>query len=135
MRLTYEKNRQGTKLCGMRKCDSCGKEEFMRKPRRWDICVSRDMKQRYDAGKTVPPKQIKKVSDVNFCGHCGRAYEIMTTALQRGKSRQLHCSIKCSREAAGELRLTSMIFARNAIRSDGNGKKAGNTSGIATAMT
>jgi NMD protein affecting ribosome stability and mRNA decay len=59
----------------MRKCDSCGKEEFMRKPRRWDICPSCDMKQRYDAGKTVPPKQIKKVSYVSFCEHCGRAYE------------------------------------------------------------
>jgi hypothetical protein len=101
MRLTYERNAQGKKLCGIRKCDSCGKEEFLQKPRRWDICASCDMKQRYDAGKTVPPKQIKKVSYVNFCEYCGRAYAIVTTAaLQRGKTRQLHCSIKCSREAA-----------------------------------
>ena len=100
MRLTYERNRQGKKSCGMRKCDSCGKEEFMKKPRRWDICPSCDMKQRYDAGKTVPPKQIKKVSYVSFCEHCGRAYELRSTNLQRGKSRQRCCSIQCSCEAA-----------------------------------
>jgi hypothetical protein len=95
MRLTYEKNSKGEKSCGVRKCDTCGKEQFMKKPRRWDICASCDMKNRYDAGKTIPPKQIKKTSYINYCENCNRAYEVYSTVLQKGKTRQRFCGAKC----------------------------------------
>ena len=98
MRLTYEKNSKGRKLCGVRRCDSCGKEQHMRRPRRWDICASCDMKQRYEAGKTVPPKNIKKISYINYCENCGCAYEVKSRQLQKGKRRQRFCSSKCMGE-------------------------------------
>ena len=78
-------------LSGIRKCDICGVEEFKRKPRRWDICASCDMKQRYDSGKTVPPIQVKRKHFANTCDFCGKEFEVSTSSLLSQKYCNNYC--------------------------------------------
>lgn len=99
MRLSFE-TVSGKTSSGVRRCDRCGLEQQLRKPRRWDICAKCDMKNRYDSGRTVPPLQIKRSCYFNWCLHCRRAFQVKSRALQQGGPlEQKYCSSKCMGEA------------------------------------
>jgi hypothetical protein len=93
MRLTKERHpKTGKLISGVRKCDVCGKEEFIAKPKRWDICICCLRKELYASGKNLPPKPIKKQSYINYCVECNKVFEIKSRALRH----QPHCSSKCA---------------------------------------
>lgn len=92
MRLTKEPHpKTGKNVSGVRKCDSCNKEEFIAKPKRWDICTSCIRKELYKTGKNVAPKNFKKVSFVNFCQTCDKCFNIKSEYYRN----QTFCSATC----------------------------------------
>lgn len=93
MRLTKEAHpKTGKDISGVRKCDRCGKEEFVAKPRRWDICVCCLRKELHKTGKNVAPKYFKKLTPVNFCKNCNKCFDIKNEYYRN----QSFCSSKCS---------------------------------------
>jgi hypothetical protein len=93
MRLTKEAHpKTGKNVSGVRKCDRCGKEEFVAKPRRWDICISCLRKELHKTGKNVAPKYFKKLTPVNFCKNCNKCFNIGCEYYRN----QSFCSSKCS---------------------------------------
>lgn len=93
MRLTIELNlTSNKKTAGIKKCDICGKEEFLKKPRRWDLCSSCEKKQGIKEGKRPrPPISQKKEVYTNICQHCGEVFEIKS----RYYNNQKYCGIEC----------------------------------------
>lgn len=94
MRLTKERDINGKLNCGLRRCDRCGVEQYLKKPRRWDICVCCLRKELYITGKKAPPKNVKKFTRVNVCQVCNKYYAISTEYLRNQKC----CSAKCMGE-------------------------------------
>ena len=92
MRLTVEKTHPDWGWCsGRRECDICGKEEFMGRPRRWDLCGSCEKKKRYkDHPEYIIPKNIKKVTYIRFCQTCKRYFEVKLS-----NSPAKFCGSKC----------------------------------------
>jgi hypothetical protein len=92
MRLTKEAYpKTGKNVSGVRKCDSCNKEEFIAKPKRWDMCINCIRKELYKTGKNVAPKYVKKVSFVNFCLTCDKCFSIKSEYYRN----QTFCSATC----------------------------------------
>jgi len=91
-RSTHQINEtSGKKTAGVRCCDSCSKEEFLLKPRRWDICSGCEKKSGIAEGKRVTPKCVKRVCYFNYCQNCKKTFEIRT----RYYENQKFCSSKC----------------------------------------
>lgn len=93
MRLTTEKDpRSGQLTAGIKQCDACGVEQYLKRPRRWDICLCCERKQGYAEGRRVAPKQEKKQCYINYCDECHRVFEVASRNLWKQK----HCSSKCA---------------------------------------
>ena len=92
MRLTKEPHpKTGKNISGVRKCDSCNKEEFIAKPKRWDLCINCVRKKSHKEGRSVTPKNFKKVTPVNFCKNCDKCFDIKNEYLRN----QAFCSATC----------------------------------------
>lgn len=99
MRLTKEKHRH-LYSAGIRICDLCKKEEFLKRTIQWKFCKSCERIDGLQTGRrTNPPKQIKTKSYINYCNHCKRAFEVASKYLQYGINEQKFCSSKCGGEA------------------------------------
>lgn len=94
MRLTHEQNPNTRALltAGIKKCDQCGKEEFLLKPRRWDLCLCCERKNGYKEGRRKAPKIEKKQCYINYCETCKKVFEVKSRLLYKQK----HCSSKCA---------------------------------------
>ena len=93
MRLTTEKcPRSGQLTAGIKQCDACGEQQYLKRPRRWDVCLCCERKQGYAEGRRVAPKQEKKQCYINYCVECHRVFEVKG----RGLWKQPHCSSKCA---------------------------------------
>jgi len=92
VRLTFEKHPTRNLNCsGQRRCDVCSKEEFLKKPSRWDICLCCERKDGIASGRRKQSIQVKTKSYINYCEHCSRVFEIRT----KHYSNQKFCSSKC----------------------------------------
>jgi hypothetical protein len=92
MRLTCDITEGRRKYqAGLRKCDTCGKIDTLRKSSRWDICKSCVRKENWRIGKHRPPKNTTKLTRINFCEICNKVYAISNEYLRKQK----YCSSDC----------------------------------------
>lgn len=103
MRTTTEQHPKTLKkTAGIKKCDTCGKEEYRLKAERWDVCVCCARKQDFADGRRTPHRPVKRVCYINYCECCKKVFEVRSKWFQNGHTNQpaKYCSVSCRNQGS-----------------------------------
>ena len=92
MRLTREHHHKHPRwTSGVRRCDVCGKEEFLNESENWNNCRSCQQALDCASGKKVVPSRKNNYCKINYCQCCNGVFEVKKSRNPAAR----FCSSKC----------------------------------------